>query len=294
MKIINNNKTFAELYQKALKLVYLTPEYQSSPRGLKIKECLDVIMELENPLNNLFKCPSDKSATLATGYIKREISLYLKATNRVEDFEKASPFWKNIANKDGTINSAYGNLIFNSSLSDGRSQYDWAVDCLLLDKDSRQSFMRFNNTSHQFNENKDLPCTFFIIAHIRNNKFHVTVDMRSTDLIKGLAYDIPSFTLFQYLMYLRLKEKYTDLELGTYTHISHSLHIYESDFELVEKRINNELINFSFPMPNDWRVIKSSDIDKIVDIKVNKKQDDSFNEKVSLKDNIDFYNWILS
>ena len=82
--------------------------------------------------------------------------------------------------------------------------------------------------------------------------------------------------------------------MGTYTHISHSLHLYEPDFDLTKKRLDSQIIPNHYPMPNDWRVIKSSDIDKIVDIKVNKKQDDSFNEKVSLKDNIDFYNWILS
>lgn len=291
MKIISNTKSFAELYQKALKLVYLTPEYESSPRGLKIRECLDVIMELENPLNNLFKC-EDKSATLATGYIKKEILLYLNATNKVSEFAKASNFWLNIANNDGTVNSAYGNLIFNPDLKDGRSQFDWAIDCLIKDKDSRQAFMRFNNTSHQFNGNKDVPCTFFIIAHIRNNKFHVTVDMRSTDLIKGLAYDIPSFTLFQYLMYLKLKDVYPELELGTYTHISHSLHIYESDFELVEKRINNILIENSFPMPNNWNVIKSTDVEILKEIKLD-KQPQLF-DNWSMPENIDFYNWILS
>ena len=138
-------KTFAELYKRALQEVYNNPDYESAPRGLKIKECLNVVMELEDPLSNLFKC-EDKSITLATGYIKKEISLYLSATNKVSDFANASKFWSTIANPDGkTINSAYGNLIFNPSLEDGRSQFDWAFDCLKMDRDSRQAFMRFNN-----------------------------------------------------------------------------------------------------------------------------------------------------
>ena len=50
--------------------------------------------------------------------------------NDIKLFSKASGFWSNIKTKKGTINSAYGNLIFNSSLKDGRSQFDWAFDSL--------------------------------------------------------------------------------------------------------------------------------------------------------------------
>jgi thymidylate synthase len=117
------------------------------------------------------------------------------------------------------------------------------------DKDSRQAFMRFNNTSHQYEGVKDLPCTFVEIFHIRDNKLHATIEMRSNDIVKGLAHDVPSFTLFQHLMYLRLKEVYPELELGTYTHISHSLHIYEEDFELIKKRLDVGIEENSFPMP---------------------------------------------
>ena len=294
MKYIEGN-SFSELYSKVMDQIYNHPDYESSPRGLKIKECLKVVLQLNNPLNNLFKCPWNKALTLPTGYTKKEIALYLKATDDVGLFTKASASWDKIKNKDGkTINSAYGNLIFNPSLQDGRSQFDWAFDCLMADRDSRQAFIRFNNTSHQYEGVKDLPCTFIGIFHIRDNKLNFTIEVRSNDIVKGLIHDEPSFTLFQYLMYLKLKDIYPELEIGTYTHIANSLHLYESDFEITKNRLDCGIVENKFPMPNDWRVIKSSDIDKIVDIKVNKKQDDSFNEKVSLKDNIDFYNWILS
>ena len=107
-----------------------------------------------------------------------------------------------------------------------------------------------------------MPCTFIYLFHIRGNKLYATVEMRSNDLCKGLAYDLPSFTLFQQLMYLKLKEQaYPELELGTYTHISNSLHVYETDFELTKGRIEKGLLPNAFPMPNDWRCIKSNDVD---------------------------------
>lgn len=285
-------KTFAELYHSALREVYENPDFECSPRGQKVKECLNGVLELEDITSNLFKCDG-KALTMPTGYTKKEISLYLSATSSAELFGKASSFWSTIKNKDGTVNSAYGNLIFNKSLADGRSQFEWAFDSLKADKDSRQAFMRFNNTTHQFNGNKDLPCTFIQIFHIRNNKLYSTVEMRSNDLTTGTVHDIPSFTLFQYLMYLRLREEcYPELECGSYTHIASSLHLYEKDFELAKKRIDAGLVENRFPLPRDWRCIKSADANDLVDIKVC-KQDHLFHDW-TCKDNEDFYGWILS
>ena len=291
MKYLEGN-TFAELYAKAMEQVYCHPDYETAPRGQKIKECLNVVMQVNNPLSNLFKCSKDKSLTLPTRYTKKEICLYLNGTNKLSDFCKASSFWDKIKNPDGeTVNSAYGNLIFNPSLADGRSQFDWAFDCLKNDKDSRQAFMRFNNTSHQYEGVKDLPCTFVEIFHIRDNKLHATIEMRSNDIVKGLAHDVPSFTLFQYLMYLRLKEVYPELELGTYTHISHSLHIYEEDFELIKKRLNVGIEENSFPMPQNWHVIKSDDIKLVKDERLDGQKTFKLWE---MPENSKFYEWILS
>ena len=291
MKYLEGN-TFAELYAKAMEQVYCHPDYETAPRGQKIKECLNVVMQVNNPLSNLFKCSKDKSLTLPTRYTKKEICLYLNGTNKLADFCKASSFWDKIKNPDGvTVNSAYGNLIFNPSLADGRSQFDWAFDCLKNDKDSRQAFMRFNNTSHQYEGVKDLPCTFVEIFHIRGNKLHATIEMRSNDIVKGLAHDVPSFTLFQYLMYLRLKEVYPELELGTYTHISHSLHIYEEDFELIKKRLDVGIEENAFPMPQNWHVIKSDDIKCVKDERLDGQKIFKLWE---MPENSKFYEWILS
>lgn len=291
MKYIEGN-TFAELYTKVMDQVYNHPDYETAPRGLKIKECLNVVLQLNDPLSNLFKCPADKKLTLPTGYTKKEICLYLNGTDDVNEFCKASAFWDKIKNPDGkTINSAYGNLIFNPSLADGRAQFDWAYDSLVADKDSRQAFIRFNNTSHQYAGVKDLPCTFIGIFHIRNNKLNFTIEMRSNDIVKGLIHDEPSFTLFQQLMYLKLKPTYPELELGTYTHIANSLHLYECDFELTEKRLAAGLVENQIPMPNDWRVIKSNDIRKVMTEKLDKIASD---HEWEMPENTDFYNWILS
>jgi len=116
--------------------------------------------------------------------------------------------------------------------------------------------------------------------------------MRSNDIVKGLIHDEPSFTLFQHLMLLRLREVYPDLQMGTYTHISHSLHLYEPDFELTKKRLSSQIIPNRCPMPNDWHVIKSADAAELVEDKVCGQQ--FLVHDWQYKDNIDFYKWILT
>ena len=281
-------ESFADVYDKAMDMLLNNYEYKTAPRGLDIHECLNVGLYIENPALNLFKY-EDKSLTLPTGYVKKEMCLYLLGSDDARDFSKASKFWDNIKTKQGKINSAYGNLIFNKSLEDGRSQFDWAFDSLKNDKDSRQSFMRYNNTSHQYDGNKDVPCTFIQGFHIRDSKLHTTVEMRSNDLIKGTTYDIPSFILFQRLMLLRLREVYPDLEMGSYTHFANSFHLYSTDFELVERRLNSQILENAYPFPNDWHCIKSEDALRCFDMKVN-KQNWLFDWQYS--ENKDFYEWL--
>lgn len=281
-------ESFADVYDKAMNMLLNNYEYKTAPRGLDIHECLNVGLYIENPTLNLFKY-EDKSLTLPTGYVKKEMCLYLLGSDDARDFSKASKFWDNIKTKQGKINSAYGNLIFNKSLEDGRSQFDWAFDSLKNDKDSRQSFMRYNNTSHQYDGNKDVPCTFIQGFHIRNNKLHSTVEMRSNDIIKGTTYDIPSFILFQRLMLLRLREVYPDLEMGSYTHFANSFHLYSTDFELVERRLNSQILENAYPFPNDWHCIKSEDALRCFDMKIN-KQNWLFDWQYP--SNKDFYEWL--
>lgn len=290
-KIISGN-SFADVYSKAINILYNDFEFETSPRNLKIRECLNANLVISDPTKNLWKC-SDKKLTMPTAYTKKEICLYLNGYNLADLFSKASPFWDQIKNSDNTINSAYGNLIFNPSLSDNLSQFEWAYYSLSKDKDSRQAFMRYNNNQHQIFGNKDLPCTFIQIFHIRENKLHSTVIMRSNDVCSGTIHDIPSFTLFQYLMYLRLKESdYPDLELGEYVHIANSFHLYEKDFEITKNRIDVGLEENSFPLPKNWRVIKSYDIEAIIQKKFYGVEIDE--SKWVYPENKEFYNWLLS
>jgi thymidylate synthase len=69
---------------------------------------------------------------------------------------------------------------------------------------------------------------------VRSGRLHAIVYMRSNDAIWGLPYDIFLFTMLQELLASEL-----GLELGSYTHVVASLHLYERHFELARRIVRN-------------------------------------------------------
>ena len=107
-KVYNN---LHDAYLGTLADVYDNPQFVCAPRGQKVREILDYKFVIENPVNEVVvtKDP-ERNATIAD-YTRKECELYDSGTNSAEDFGRASKFWLKLANPDGTVNSAYGNLI---------------------------------------------------------------------------------------------------------------------------------------------------------------------------------------
>lgn len=244
-------ETFAEAYHSALSSVIYNPSYVSSPRGMKIFEISDAAIVVEDPSYCLYE--NDRRSSQFK-YIAAELVWYFTGRNDADFITPYAKFWDQIKNKDGTVNSAYGNLIFTEELEDGRNQYRWALDSLIQDKDSRQAILHFNKPSHQWNGNKDFVCTLNGIFQIRDNKLNFTVDMRSNDLILGTPTDVAFFCLLQMQMLEHLRKYYPELELGTYTHIAHSLHLYERHFDLVSEMLMKPFNPQSYPEMREFLI----------------------------------------
>ena len=222
--------TFADVYKEALKDVYYNPQYETSPRGQKVKEVCNVSLEFD-PKYSLYE---NQKRGSQHKYISGEFIWYFMGHNDIDFISRYSKFWKTLDNGDGTVNSAYGNLLFAKCNEHGHTQWEWALESLKKDKDSRQAIIHFNNPSHQWFGNKDFVCTLNGIFQIRNNNLNFTVNMRSNDLILGTPTDVAFFCILQQQMLNHLKKTYPKLKLGTYTHNVHSLHLYERNFNTVE------------------------------------------------------------
>lgn len=236
--------TFAEVYKDSLYDLYHNSQFETNPRGLKIKENLNVSLIINNPVSSLY---SNDRRSSQFKYIAAELLWYFLGRNDVNFIREYASFWEQIQNEDGTVNSSYGNLLFNKKNRYGINQYEWAASSLINDNDSRQAIMHFNMPEHQYNGNKDFVCTMYGIFHIRNNKLDLTINMRSNDAILGTATDVAFFTVLQQQMFNHLLRNMPNLKLGKYTHVINSYHIYERHFDLVKDMLDTEFSPVSFP-----------------------------------------------
>jgi thymidylate synthase len=262
---MNTYKTIHTAYIETLRDIYNNYDYRASPRGLPVREKTDYMFRILNPIAEPIVTKDPERNVVIEDYTRKEVELYNSCTNQVVDFAKASKFWEKLANPDGTVNSAYGYLIWAnkshgnpyhelieklpngvtkvpSSYSDEyraamRTPWEWAKQSLIDDKDSRQALLRFSLPEHQYRGNKDQTCTLNGLFLIREDRLNLSITMRSNDLWLGLTYDLPWFVSLMDKMIDELKPYYPNLTKGHYTHIVHSLHCYERDEEKIKKAI---------------------------------------------------------
>jgi thymidylate synthase len=254
--IERNNRIYnsiSDAYLGTLHDVYFNPEYICSPRGQKCREKTDYTFKVLNPTSDpIITKDIDRNIIIAR-YTQKEKELYDSGTNLASDFGKASKFWLNISNVDGTINSAYGYLIWKNKshgnalegLTQGlqdfnvemRTPWEYCVMALKADKDTRQAVLRFSLPEHFWVGNRDMTCTLHGNWLIRNDKLHLSMVLRSQDMVKGAVYDWPWFCSLMDKMLQELQPSYPTLTKGYYTHTAHSAHIYEKDDQVVRKML---------------------------------------------------------
>jgi thymidylate synthase len=224
-----NNFTVA--YVRLVEQIYNHYTYESAPRGLKVRESLGHVFRISDPRNRLLYI---KSRQFSLQYMVAECLWYMKGDNQTDWISNYSGFWRDISDDGATANSAYGARIFrqhtyqrweNQDLE--WNQWQYVVDELKRDPDSRRAVIHIRMPQDSTQAQKDVPCTLTLQFFVRDSKLHMSVGMRSSDLIFGISYDIPAFTIMQEMLANEL-----GLDMGEYMHTSNSLHIYERHFEM--------------------------------------------------------------
>lgn len=247
-------ESFEESYPALLKAL-LEEGNNVSPRGMLTKEISPVGITIKNPRKKVI---SSKIRKPNYGFMVGELLWILQGSNNVEHIAHYNKQWSSFSDDNVTLNGAYGQRIFKwdglfdiyeiDSVDDEgnahpeisceqivMNQFELAYEQLKADPDSRQATIVLFNPVQDYRVTKDKPCTNLIRFMIRDNKLNMTVFMRSNDIIKGYFYDIFNFAMLQEIMAGKL-----GIEVGKYTHIADSLHLYESDFELAKSIIDSQ------------------------------------------------------
>lgn len=235
---------FTEAYVDLCAIIRDDSEFNSAPRGLRIKEKLGVQFRITNPRDRL---PRVSARNFSLTYFVAETLWYLNADDSTDWISYYAPFWSSISDDEKTANSAYGARIFKSHPRIGNGdiiQWDYVKEELRKDPDSRRAVIHIRTPADSILNSKDVPCTLSLQFFIRQNKLHLHVSMRSSDIILGLVYDVPAFTTIQEILANEL-----GVELGEYVHTSNSLHCYERDFEMLDAIANTQVLKSSCEMP---------------------------------------------
>jgi thymidylate synthase len=231
-------ENFTQAYYALVDATYNQADYETAPRGMKIRENLFTSFVITNPRDRLLYVPE---RNFPLDYVMAEILWYISANNETDWISNYSSFWKNISDDGVTANSAYGARIFVPHERIGGwkapvdwNQWDYVKEELKADPDSRRAVIHIRTAQDSFLAKKDVPCTLNLQFFIRDEKLHLIVQMRSNDLILGTALDVPAFTFMQEMMAMEL-----GLDVGFYYHTSNSMHVYERHYQMCEDILKN-------------------------------------------------------
>lgn len=219
--------SFAACYPYINRIMMTSLPLQPSRAG-NVRELLDVKTTVTNPYR---RCVGGYGRNINIFFLLAE-AVWIVTGRR--DVEFLSIFNRQMAeySDDGEVfHAPYGWRLRNwgvpseigASCDTGFDQVAAAVRILANDPETRQVVMSIWNPKFDLGtQSKDLPCNDMVMLKIRNGRLITTVQNRSNDLHWGLPTNIFQFSFLTELMSLCL-----GVELGTQTHNSQSLHIYE-------------------------------------------------------------------
>lgn len=203
---------------------------EQSRDGEIVAEAINSTTIIADPTRNIVKSEDRK---MPMRYAVGELLWYLSGSDRLEDIRKFSTVWDRMSDDGETVNSAYGNRIFNKF---GFNQLSYVLKTLSKNPESRQAVVHIKDpVDYTEHSTKDVPCTVALQYLVRNGKLYASTFMRSNDLWMGFPYDVFSFTSIQMILAFQL-----GLDIGSYTHFVGSLHLYKRDYETWKKR-NSEV-----------------------------------------------------
>lgn len=194
-------------------LLSMQGKSDSSRDGEVCGEILNAVTVIKDPTQNILKSDIRK---LPMRYAVGELLWYLSGSNKLSAIKRYSKAWENLSDDGETVNSAYGYRIANQF---DFNQWEYVKGLIKKDPNTRQAVIHIKDASDK--PTKDTPCTVSLQFLLRDGKLHLTTYMRSNDIWLGFPYDVFSFTCLQILMANEL-----DVDIGEYTHIAGSLHLY--------------------------------------------------------------------
>lgn len=167
--------------------------------------------------------------------IKEILWIWQQKSNVVQDLRDVGVnIWNEWELSDGTIGKAYGYQLGKKCLNLNGEKVD-QVDYLLYQLKHNPSSRRHVTTLWSIEDLDEMsltPCVWKTQWFVKENKLHLIVEARSSDMGLGLP-----FNIFQYNILQRMFAQILDYQLGTYIFNIGDAHIYERHIEPLTQQI---------------------------------------------------------
>lgn len=187
-------------------------EKEESRDGEVVGEIINAVTVIKDPTRNI----CDGTRKMNMRYAVGELLWYMSGKNTLKSIQNITSAWDRMSDDGETVNSNYGYCMMHKY---GFNQIGYVLDLLKNNPNTRQAVIHIKEPSNK--ESKDVNCTVCLQFFIRDGKLYLTTYMRSNDLWMGFPYDVFQFTNLQIMLAMEL-----GVEVGTYTHIAGSLHLY--------------------------------------------------------------------
>lgn len=195
-------------------------------RAGETTELLHVILEIRNPRE---RWVTSRREALNVAFALAEIVWILGGRNDAGFLNYFNSRLPNFAGKDPIYHGAYGERLRSRF---GLDQLTRVANVLRANPNSRQAVLQIWNPASDLPQDNgmeaapDIPCNISSMLKVRANRLHWTQIMRSNDAYLGTPHNLIQFTTLQEIL-----AGWIGVELGSYTHLSDSFHLYTRDTE---------------------------------------------------------------
>lgn len=241
MAFIIQQNTANDLWKIALEEIH-----KNGHRQKDTIEISQAVLTLRDPLQ---KWVSDRSPAMSIAFALVELVWIFSGSNKRTIIDYWNPAYKKYAadEQSDIYHGAYG---YRLKHYNGIDQIERAYSALSNCPENRQTILLYWDPLQDMpllngkSQSSDIPCNICSMLKIRDGKLEWTQVMRSNDVFKGLPYNLVQFTSLQEIL-----AGWLGVEVGTYTHLSDSLHLYGQDINCCAKHdiddLNKESISIS-------------------------------------------------
>lgn len=211
---------FSKIYYEMLYYAIEANRPITSSRVGPIKDLGPCVYQIKDDRNRLCYL---KDRAINPFFALAEFSWIITGSNQLAPLQYFISSYEQYSDDKQTLHGAYGYRLkyyFNID------QIEKAIEQLRRSPSSRRVVLTMWSHQDLLSQSLDIPCNTQIYLKIRNQKLDITITNRSNDLYMGVPYNVLIFYLLQLYIAKKLQ-----IEPGTQTHYTDSLHLYEKHFE---------------------------------------------------------------